>query len=368
MLFRTTSAVRFHIPQAIPRARSRALSLTCSTMSSVPVTKKPRTAPLIGTHSGTFHADEALAVFLLRLLPEYAQAEVMRSRDPAVLDECTVVVDVGGTYEPERLRFDHHQRGFNETFGHGHVTKLSSAGLVYKHFGRAILAHVLDLPQQSPTIDTLYLKLYADFVEAFDGIDNGIAAQSGPSLYISRTDISSRIGYLNPRWNESCSDAILDERFLKASQLAGTELLQRVDYTAKAWLPARGIVLEALQSRKEIHDSGRVLLFSSFAPWKEHLHLLEQELGIPESELPWYVLYPEGSDTSAKWRVQAVPMTQESFESRHPLPEVWRGVRDDALSKLTGIDGCIFVHAAGFIGGNQSKQGAMRMAIDALHS
>ncbi len=31
----------------------------------------------------------------------------------------------------------------------------------------------------------------------------------------------------------------------------------------------------------------------------------------------------------------------------------WRGVRDEALDKLTGIDGCIFVHAAGFIGGGQ---------------
>ncbi|SCZ88207.1 BZ3500_MvSof-1268-A1-R1_Chr10-2g02879 [Microbotryum saponariae] len=367
MLCRPTSTVRSYFYRAIPRTRSCTRSPPCIPMSTAPVTKKPRTAPLIGTHSGTFHADEALAVFLLRLLPEYGQAEIVRSRDPAVLDECTVVVDVGGTYEPERLRFDHHQRGFNETFGHGFVTKLSSAGLVYKHFGRAILSHVLDLPQQSPSIDTLYLKLYADFVEAFDGIDNGIAAQSGPSLYKSRTDISSRIGHLNPRWNEPHSDAILDERFLKASHLAGTELLERVDYTAKAWLPAREIVLEALQSRKGVHGSGRILLFSMFAPWKEHLHLLEQELCIPESERPWYVLYPEGSDMSGKWRVQAVPMTQESFESRYPLPEVWRGVRDDALSKLTGIDGCIFVHAAGFIGGNQSKEGAMKMAIEALH-
>ena len=29
----------------------------------------------------------------------------------------------------------------------------------------------------------------------------------------------------------------------------------------------------------------------------------------------------------------------------------WRGVRDEALSQLSGIDGCIFVHMSGFIGG-----------------
>ena len=33
-----------------------------------------------------------------------------RSRDPKVLDECDVVVDVGGVYDPEKMRFDHHQR------------------------------------------------------------------------------------------------------------------------------------------------------------------------------------------------------------------------------------------------------------------
>jgi hypothetical protein len=29
------------------------------------------------------------------------------------------------------------------------------------------------------------------------------------------------------------------------------------------------------------------------------------------------------------------------------MPEPWRGVRDDALSQLTGVDGCIFCHATG---------------------
>jgi hypothetical protein len=39
------------------------------------------------------------------------------------------VIDVGATYEPEKHRYDHHQREFNEVFGHGFgCTKLSSAG------------------------------------------------------------------------------------------------------------------------------------------------------------------------------------------------------------------------------------------------
>jgi len=45
-----------------------------------------------------------------------------------------------------------------------------------------------------------------------------------------------------------------------------------------------------------------------------------------------------------------------------PLPEPWRGVRDEALSQLTGIPGCVFVHSSGFIGGNRTREGALEMA------
>lgn len=38
----------------------------------------------IGTHNGMFHCDEALACFMLKLLPEYAEAEIVRTRDMKV--------------------------------------------------------------------------------------------------------------------------------------------------------------------------------------------------------------------------------------------------------------------------------------------
>jgi uncharacterized UPF0160 family protein len=70
-----------------------------------------------------------------RQTAEFKDAEVVRSRDPEVLKDLDVVIDVGGVYDASVKRFDHHQKGFEEVFGHGFGTKLSSAGLVYKHFG-----------------------------------------------------------------------------------------------------------------------------------------------------------------------------------------------------------------------------------------
>lgn len=58
-----------------------------------------------------------------------------------ILNQCDIVVDVGGLYDPEkwyshncficRKRFDHHQKGFYEVFNDKHKTKLSSAGLMF---------------------------------------------------------------------------------------------------------------------------------------------------------------------------------------------------------------------------------------------
>lgn len=55
---------------------------------------------IIGTHSGSFHCDEALGVALLHRTAAYAGASVVRSRDPAALAKCDVVIDVGGVYHP----------------------------------------------------------------------------------------------------------------------------------------------------------------------------------------------------------------------------------------------------------------------------
>jgi len=53
---------------------------------------------------------------MLRQLPKYKNAEIMRSRDAVKLSHCNIVVDVGGIYDPEALRFDHHQRFIHNNF------------------------------------------------------------------------------------------------------------------------------------------------------------------------------------------------------------------------------------------------------------
>lgn len=52
---------------------------------------------------------------MLKLLPQYKDAAIVRTRDIAKLNECDIVVDVGAVFDHEKKRYDHHQREFNET-------------------------------------------------------------------------------------------------------------------------------------------------------------------------------------------------------------------------------------------------------------
>ncbi len=108
------------------------------------------------------------------------------------------------------------------------------------------------------------------------------------------------------------------------------------------------------------------MVFPQGCPWKDHLYALEAEEGDGLEQAVLYVLYPESELEGSKWRIQAVSESKDSFQSRKALPDAWRGVRDEELSEKSGIPGCIFVHASGFIGGNHTLEGALNMARRSL--
>lgn len=118
----------------------------------------------------------------------------------------------------------------------------------------------------------------------------------------------------------------------------------------------------AVEQRQSVDPSGEIVKMTQYAPWKEHLHDLERDLSI--SPPIKYVLYED--DREKKWRIQAVAISPDSFDSRKALPAEWRGLRDQELSKESGIPDCVFVHASGFIGGHATEPGALLMARKAL--
>ncbi|KAI3739833.1 hypothetical protein L2E82_30245 [Cichorium intybus] len=128
-----------------------------------------------------------------------------------------------------------------------------------------------------------------------------------------------------------------DKAFQQAMNLAVSEFMDvsfsktfivSIYFHAKSWLPARSVVMECLATRKNIDSSGEMMLLTSSCP----------------------------DDRNNKWRVQAVAVSPDKFESREALPSQWRGLTNDHLFEVAGISGCVFVHSSGFIGGKKSYE------------
>ena len=152
---------------------------------------------------------------------------------------------------------------------------------------------------------------------------------------------------------------------LQAMSLVTSEFVDRVAFYANVWWPARTLVADAVEKRFEIWEGGRIISFcNGGCPWKEHFFELEKEQNIEGQIL--FCLFEDA--TNGSWRVAAVPVEDQSFVSRMKLKEDWCALRDQELSDKSEIEGCIFVHAAGFIGGNKTKSGALQMAIKTIEA
>jgi len=320
------------------------------------------TKHFIATHHGTFHADEVMACVMLKCLPEFEQLPVVRTRTQDVINEAKIVVDVGGTYEPQLHRYDHHQSTFVSTYSEDYPEiKLSSAGLVYKHFGDAVIEALCGKLSEK-ALAAIKQKTYDTLIRELDALDNGVQVADVPRYRIV-THLGSRVGRLNPSWLEESTPQLENANFKKAMHLAAQELTDVITGYCASWLPARSIVEDALDCREKTHESKEILKLPRFCPWQEHLFDLEEEFDKHREPLTKYVIF---QDSRGGWRIQAVPKERGSFANRLALPEAWRGKREEELSNLSGIDGCVFVHAAGFIGGHRTEEGAMSMARSAL--
>jgi uncharacterized UPF0160 family protein len=150
-----------------------------------------------------FHCDEVLATCLLRYTEKYANARILRTRNDDLLKLCDIVCDVGSTFDPAQNLFDHHQRTFDQFWNEEEKTvKLSSAGLVWKYFGKEILVNTsrkLGVEfENEQRVNFVWELIYKKFFYEVDAIDNGVnESQGGKRIYSVGTGLSSRIARLN---------------------------------------------------------------------------------------------------------------------------------------------------------------------------
>ena len=321
----------------------------------------------IVVHSSTFHADDSLAVYFLHNTSEFEGAQVIRTRDQSIIDKADVVCDVGGVYNHELRRYDHHQLNFDVTFPDS-LIPCASCGLVYIHFGREIITNILKRSGRDPGpyLELLYETMYKSFVKEVDGFDNGVSPYASSPYYRIETHISNRIQHLNPLWNDPNPDP--DGQFQKAVSLIGNEFESFLLHYFDNNIPAISITEEAYNSRFDIDNSGQIICLKKACPFEKTLKDLEDKDEKEAVELkkvpPKKVFYAISPRDNTSWNCKAVK-SGRGFELRKPFPCC--GLRDQELSDACGIPGGIFVHKSGFLAVFSTKENALAFAKYSLN-
>jgi len=283
----------------------------------------------IVTHDGNFHADDVFSIAALKSV--FASIKLIRTRDSELITKADIVVDVGGEYDPDSDRFDHHQRGGAGERENG--IPYSSFGLIWQKYGLEICQGNKDVAK---AVD-------AGLVSTIDAIDCGHV--KGPAEGIS---LSQTIGMFNPTWQEEGDfDTCFDEAVDFASRV-----LTRFIASANGGISAKEIVAKAIENAED----PRVIVLEKYTPWKKTVHALSKEA--------LYTVYPS---QTGQWRIQTVPVELGSFEDRKSLPKQWAGLSDKALKEVTGIDDAMFCHNGLFIAGAETFESTMKMASIALN-
>lgn len=274
----------------------------------------------VGTHSGTFHADDVLAFSLIRTFVD-ADADVVRTRDPHQLAACDIVVDVGGAFDPATLRFDHHQGSYEGP--------RSSAGMV------------LDWLEESERVSSdLANHLRDRVVEYIDAVDTGREAPRVDVPCFARLVETVGLG---------CDTADQQlQAFWKASDI-GRTLLDGLVRGHERIAAAKAHVAERMD--EAVAEGRSFILLDHYVPWKPAYF----ELG-GEDHPTDYVLFPS---EDATWKLVAIPPTLGQFEQKRPLPASWAGKMNEELADVTGTHEAVFCHKNRFIAVFRSKEATL---------
>lgn len=276
----------------------------------------------LGTHDGTFHADEVTACALLLLFDLIDEDKIFRTRDPKVLDKCEFVCDVGGTYEPHAKRFDHHQVNYKGA--------LSSAGMV-----------LLYLKSEGIITANEYQLFNHGLIMGVDAHDNGKDIKAPGFCSFSHVISNfTPISYESTREEE-------DAAFFEALQFAKGHLSRKLARYRYAH-SCREDVRHAMKTGE------KVLVFQRSIPWFDAFF----ELGGAKHPAEFLIM-PSGSH----WKLRGIPPSyDERMDVRRPLPADWAGLLEGELKEISGISGAIFCHKGRFISVWQTKEDALKAA------
>jgi len=280
----------------------------------------------IQTHDGIFHADEVMAIALLKAYHFSDPIAVYRTRKQ--LEDINYTVDVGGEYNPDKGQFDHHQEAYQG--------ELSSCGMVLQY------------------LETKYFRsneLLDHLVRVIDY--NDIGKVKSDSLFVkaiqlmNHPDISSKEQegnfYAAIEFAEYVIDALKDNRLITSGDIA-----QRVEQIVSLVLnqPAQlcatcgdingyRYVINENQRAKKAQEVAIADAIAKAVINGDEIRFAKGDVFIPVVDLIGKAhVGVQWDATQSCWSIQTIPLSKNAFGSKYLLEPV-----GDEL----------FIHKAGFI-------------------
>lgn len=294
---------------------------------------------ILVTHDGSFHSDDLFATAVLDIVFDGC-VRIIRTRNPEIINKADIVYDVGGVYDVETNRFDHHQKEGAGQRENG--IPYSSFGVVWKKFGEQIcgskeVADMIDkrIVQSIDAVDC--------GVDAFKPLYNGIILSGVDQVFFDNA----------PTWKEGNKN--IDKIFMRQVKEVKKFLLREIQVT-KHDEEGSAILLKAYEKTED----KRIIMIDTNLP----RYLFRDTLSkLPE---PLYIIYPSSDNNF--WKVETIKKSPDTMESRKSFPESWRGLMEDSgkLKEVTGVPDAQFCHKNGFFLTVGSKEGAIALAEKAL--
>ena len=175
---------------------------------------------ILQTSNGCLTAEICAAATLLTnyYAKKDIKTSILRCRDIEP-NTNNVLIGIGGIYDYESMKFDHHQTDFNEKWNNSDIL-LSTSGLIWRHFGKEIVEMYLTANSDEydnsnnytvETIDELTNIIYFNLIAEIDANEHGIYSET-------KLNLTNLVNCIN---DTSGNEKKQNENFSKAVTLLG---------------------------------------------------------------------------------------------------------------------------------------------------
>jgi uncharacterized UPF0160 family protein len=252
-----------------------------------------------------------------------------------VIADADWVVDVGGVYDPDNNRYDHHQ---NDAPVRDSGIPYSALGLVWLELGETIAG--------SKEVAT---QIDQRLVVPIDAGDNAVKVCDLTEVRVAPFEFFDVINAFKPVWG---TDEDYDSSFREAVNFAKFMIVRLVEQT-KADIDKRKFIDSIYQSAND----KRLLVFDESVERDVLMDYEDVLVGVS----------PSSSKEAERWIAAPVPEESRDYSHRTLFPEAWAGLSDDDLETVSGIKGAVFCHKNRYMFVAKNKEAAIEAAKQAIN-